>query len=62
MRKIQYILKDSDYKDDWFNPKFIDILESKITEKEGKGGKITYKTTCLIRQKEIILTPEEVVR
>lgn len=65
MQKIQYILKDSDYKDDWFNslhPVFIDLLESKITEKEGKGGKNSYKTTCLIRQKEIVLTPEEVVR
>jgi type I restriction enzyme M protein len=62
MRKIQAILKDSGYKDDWFKPEFIDLLESKITEKEGKGGKIVYKTTCLIRQRELVLTPEEVVR
>lgn len=62
MRKIQYIIKDSDYKDDWFNPAYVDILESKIIEKEARGGKIVYKTICLIRQKEIFLSPEEVVR
>jgi type I restriction enzyme M protein len=59
--KLQQILKDSNYKLTQFSQDMVEDLENRIIEKESKG-KITYKVTCLIRDKEINLTPEEVVR
>lgn len=58
---IQKILKDSKYKLSQFKTSYVEQLEQAIVLKESKG-KITYKVTCLIRDKEINLTPEEVVR
>lgn len=58
---IQQILKDSNYKLSQFKNSYVEQLEQGIVLKESKG-KITYKVTCLIRDKEINLTPEEVVR
>ena len=55
--KIDEILKDSGYKLELFDKSLIDELESKIIEKSGK-----FYAACLIRQKEVRLTPEEVVR
>lgn len=57
---ISDILKDSDYKIDLFKD-YIEKLENSITEKEQKNGK-AYFVNCLIRKKEIKLTPEEIVR
>ena len=66
MQIIQEILKDSDYKLDLFSPSSIENLENKIIQKPSKnanrGGEISYYTTCLIRNKQIKLTPEEIVR
>lgn len=57
MSKLGQILKDSNYSFSIFDQSFIDELEQKITEKDGKPY-----VTCLIRDKEILLKPEEVVR
>ena len=65
MQKIQEILKDSDYKLDLFSPTSIQNLEKQITQKPNKnasGVGFTYYTKCLIRDKEVKLTPEEIVR
>jgi len=59
--KLNHILKDSNYKLTQFKQPLIDDLESQIIERESKG-KVSYKVTCLIRGKEINLTPEEVIR
>jgi len=57
MNNIQNILKDSNYSLSLFDQKFIDELEQKITLKNDKPY-----VECLIREKEIQLKPEEVVR
>lgn len=58
---LQTILRDTDYKLTQFSPENIDRLEKGIIVKDSKGA-ISLYTTCLIRQKEIKLTPEEIVR
>jgi len=55
--KLQQILKDSNYSLSLFDPKLIAKLEKAITVKDGKSYVV-----CAIRDKEIILKPEEVVR
>ena len=64
MSIISEILKDSDYKLDLFSPTSIQNLEKQITQKPSKNasGDFTYYTKCLIRDKEVKLTPEEIVR
>lgn len=57
MNKLQQILKDSNYSLALFDEKLVSGLESKITEKDGK-----FYVVCAIRDKEIVLKPEEVVR
>lgn len=57
MKKIQNILKDSNYSLSLFDEKLVDELENKITEKDGK-----FYVACAIRDKEIVLKPEEIVR
>lgn len=59
---IEEILKDSDYKLDLFSKKAIAELETKIIVKTNKNNQIIYYTNCLVRDKEIKLTPEEIVR
>ncbi len=59
--KLQQILKDSNYKLTQFSQDMIEALENRVIEKQSKD-KITYKVMCLIRQKEINLTPEEIIR
>jgi len=59
--KIEQILKDSNYKLDLFKKEYIEDLENKIFEKELKSGKAPY-IKCLVRNKDIKLTPEEIVR
>lgn len=58
---IAEILKDLNYKLTQFNLVEIQNLENKITTKEVRGNLIPYNK-CLVRKKEIKLTPEEVVR
>ncbi|MCP4109303.1 MAG: N-6 DNA methylase [Desulfobacteraceae bacterium] len=59
--KLQNILKDSNYKLTQFKQPLPDDLEKQVIEKK-IGQKISYKVECLIRGKEIRLTPEEIVR
>ena len=55
------ILKDSNYKLSQFTAYEIEQLEQKITLKSTKNGDVPH-IICLVRQKAIKLTPEEVVR
>jgi type I restriction enzyme M protein len=57
MNKILNIIKDTNYSFSLFDKSYIDELENKITIKDGK-----HYVKCLIRDKEIVLKPEEVVR
>ncbi|MBZ7945175.1 N-6 DNA methylase [Campylobacter sp. RM10532] len=58
---IEEILKDTGYKLDLFSKEAIEKLEKSIFTKEAKNGK-NYYVQCLIRNKDIKLTPEEIVR
>ena len=55
------ILKGSEYSLTQFSQEKIDDLEKKIFEKDVKGKSIPY-INCIVRNKEIKLTPEEIVR
>lgn len=57
---LKTILKDSEYRIDLFQ-NFINQLETKIFEKDQRDKK-TYYIHCIIRNKEIKLTPEEIIR
>ncbi len=59
---IYDILKDSSYKTEQFSTEAIERLNANIVEKEGKNGKNVCFVKCLVRQKEIQLKPEEVIR
>lgn len=59
--KIKEILKDSEYKLELFSQKAIENLEEKIVIQEGKTAP-NYYVTCLVRDKQIKLTPEEIIR
>ena len=54
---IASIIKDSEYSLSLFPDEYIKELESKIIDKNGKAYIL-----CQIRNKEIKLTPEEIVR
>jgi type I restriction enzyme M protein len=56
------ILKDSDYKQSQFKLFQIQELENRIVIKTDKNGKEIPYIQCLVRKKEIKLTPEEAVR
>lgn len=58
---INKILKDSKYGLTLFNEEEVNWLENKIISKETKSG-IKYYVKCIIRNKEIVLKPEEIVR
>jgi type I restriction enzyme M protein len=53
------ILKDSNYKLTQFSQKQIQSLEQTLIKREDKSG---YYAVCLVRKKEIKVTPEEAVR
>ncbi len=55
------ILKDSNYKLTQFNIVDIHNLEKRIIKKDVRGKETPY-INCLVRKKEIRLTPEEVIR
>jgi type I restriction enzyme M protein len=55
------ILKDSNYKLSQFTSEEIDSLEQAIFLKQTKRGQFYY-VSCLVRRKDIKLTPEEVIR
>lgn len=58
---LSSILQDSNYKLGQFSPELIHDLEQRIKPKEVRGKTQPY-VQCLIRKKDIKLTPEEVVR
>lgn len=58
---IQNILKDTNSKLTQFKKEYIEELENSIFEKKLRGKK-TYCINCLIREKDIQLKPEEIVR
>lgn len=59
--KLTDILRDSNYKLTQFSQEQIASLESQITLKEIRGTETPY-FNCLVRRKDIKLTPEETVR
>lgn len=59
--KLTDILKDSNYKLTQFSPEKISKFEELILIKDVKGTPTPY-INCLVRKKEIKLTPEETVR
>lgn len=61
INKLTELLKDSNYKLGQFKPEQIAALEQSIELKEMRG-KLTPHVVCLVRNKSIKLTPEEVVR
>lgn len=56
------ILKDTDYKSEQFSAEAIDRLNARIHEKSDKKGKVSAVVKCLVRNKDVVLKPEEVVR
>lgn len=59
--KLIDIIKGTEYELSLFSESQISELENRITERTTKKG-LDYYLTCLVRKKEIKLTPEEVVR
>lgn len=59
--KLADILKDSNYSLSQFDSEKIDTLEEKIKVKEVRGKETPF-VFCLVRKKDIKLTPEEAVR
>lgn len=59
--KVLEILSNSQYDDAIFSSDEKQWLEERIVEREGKKG-IEYRATCIVRNKEIKLTPEETIR
>ena len=57
MKNILNIIKDSNYNFSLFAPSLVNQLENNIRIKDGKPY-----VTCVIRDKEILLKPEEIVR
>ncbi len=58
---IQTILKDSNYRLSMFSEDEIDALEERIFTKTNRGKETAY-VKCIVRDKQIQLKPEEVVR
>lgn len=59
---LQDLIKDSLYKLSQFSEEQITKVENSIIIKQDKNGKDVPYLECLVRKKEIKLTPEEVVR
>lgn len=60
--KLTEILKGSEYSLGLFKQQYINDLEKSITTKRNKKGVEDAYISCIIRKKEIKLTPEEIVR
>lgn len=59
--KLSQLLQDTNYRLTQFSEEHIIHLESMIFQKSSKNGDVPY-IKCLVRQKDIKLTPEEIVR
>lgn len=62
MTRIEEIIKSTGYSLELFTEEDVRNLEEKIFAKTDSKGKSYYAVKCLVRDKEIKLTPEEVVR
>jgi type I restriction enzyme M protein len=62
MTKIQTILKNTNYTSNIFVPQEIEVIENLLIENLDSKGNTQYKMKCLVREKEIIVRPEEVIR
>ena len=60
--RLDEIFNNQDLNLTLFSDSYKQELESHITEKTTKGGKVKYRIVCHVRGIEIDLTPEEVVR
>ncbi|MDR0725720.1 MAG: type I restriction enzyme HsdR N-terminal domain-containing protein, partial [Prevotellaceae bacterium] len=60
--QLSDILKDSDYKHAQFDLALIHEFEQRIIVRTDNKGKKTPYINCLIRKKDIRLTPEEAIR
>jgi type I restriction enzyme M protein len=58
---LRDIFRDSDYGLSLFSDNEIDILRHRITSKEVRG-QTRYYITCLVRNRDLLAKPEEVVR
>lgn len=58
---FEQILKDSDYSLSLFTPEEIKAVENRVSVRPTRG-KDTYFVRCLVRDKDVQLKPEEVVR
>ncbi|OOR87464.1 N-6 DNA methylase [Moraxella bovis] len=58
---LSQLLKDTNYQLTQFSTEHITLLENTIFQKPSKNGDVPY-VHCLIRKKDIKLTPEEAVR
>ena len=61
MYSLEQLFKDSNHNSSLFSNEAVHVIESKIYTKTVKGTDVPY-IECLVRQKEIKLTPEEAVR
>ncbi|SDJ77122.1 N-6 DNA methylase [Sediminibacillus albus] len=61
MSKLGEILKDSNYKLTQFSEDKINYIEENLYEKKVRGKMALY-FNCLVRKKDVKLTPEEIVR
>lgn len=59
--RFNEIFENTSYDATLFSEETKEAVESLVFKKEGKGGEIPY-IKCLVREKEIRLTPEEAVR
>lgn len=59
--KFEHILKDSNYSLSLFTPEEIEALENRITAREARG-KEAYFVRCLVRERDVQVKPEEIVR
>lgn len=62
MAKITEVFQTSNLNLSLFSDEQVGRLENRISLREMKGGKKVYYITCLVRQQDIKLTPEELVR
>ena len=60
--EFKEILLNSEYSLELFDTAEINELQNRIIEKVDKKGKTYLAVECIVRGKEIKLTPEEIVR
>ncbi|MDR3111688.1 MAG: N-6 DNA methylase [Elusimicrobiota bacterium] len=62
MLKIESLFKNSKHKCSQFSDEQIKNFEKRILAKKDKNNKESFYINCIIRKKEVKLTPEEVIR